>query len=265
MEISFIEIIRETRNAINSRLDMLEMLVNKHSCNNNYQYYSNSNSNSCDYHRIDYLNNKINNVSDKLYDLECIINNMNKVKLNEEELSKNVSKQSIPEHTIPENSIPEQSIPEQSIPEQSIPELIVEDDAISKIKKDMNGEEYCDECGGECDGVHGASGEKALVQMKERGLEVKDNKVVPITKAEEEEEQQQQEEVVEEEVAEEEEEVAEEEEEVAEEETQLTEFEYKGMTLYHDADMIVYQLDEEGALSDPIGRYDAEKQKIKKL
>jgi hypothetical protein len=37
------------------------------------------------------------------------------------------------------------------------------------------------------------------------------------------------------------------------------------MTLYHDSEMIVYQIDEEGVLSDPIGRYDAEKKKIKKL
>ena len=37
------------------------------------------------------------------------------------------------------------------------------------------------------------------------------------------------------------------------------------MTLYHDTNMIVYQIDEEGALSDPIGKYDVEKQKIRKL
>ena len=48
-------------------------------------------------------------------------------------------------------------------------------------------------------------------------------------------------------------------------EGEYTPFEYKNMTLYHDKDMIVYQIDEEGNLSDPIGKYDAEKKKIKKL
>ena len=57
----------------------------------------------------------------------------------------------------------------------------------------------------------------------------------------------------------------EEEEGEGEGEGEYTPFEYKNMTLYHDKDMIVYQIDEEGNLSDPIGKYDAEKKKIKKL
>ena len=88
--------------------------------------------------------------------------------------------------------------------------------------------------------------------------------------AEEEEEELAEEE--EEEVAEEEEEEAEEEEEEAEEEEEgeqmeLEEFEYKGMTLYRDTENKVYQMDEEGSLSDPIGIWDESgpKPRIKKL
>jgi hypothetical protein len=77
------------------------------------------------------------------------------------------------------------------------------------------------------------------------------------------------EEVVEEEFVEEEVEDAEEEdveEEVEEESSlELEEFEYKGMTLYRDPDNKVYRMDEEGALSDPLGIWDDAKQKIKKI
>ena len=46
---------------------------------------------------------------------------------------------------------------------------------------------------------------------------------------------------------------------------QLTEFTYKGMTLYHDADFKVYNLDEDGAVGDPIGIWDEKTNRIKKL
>ena len=77
------------------------------------------------------------------------------------------------------------------------------------------------------------------------------------------------EEVVEEEVVEEEvvEEVEEEVEEELEEESslELEEFEYKGMTLYRDPNNKVYRMDEEGALSEPLGIWDNGKQRIKKI
>jgi hypothetical protein len=87
MEVSMCEIIRETRNAINARLDMLELLISKHSnyqfpndCNvlSNYQFVSSNNTNQCDNHRIDYLNNKINSLSDKVLDIETLLNNFQK-------------------------------------------------------------------------------------------------------------------------------------------------------------------------------------------
>ena len=83
------------------------------------------------------------------------------------------------------------------------------------------------------------------------------------------------EEVVEEEAVEEEEEEVEEEvveeDEVEEQEeedgtVELTEFSYKGLTLYRDSEDYVYQTDSEGALIDtPIGIWDNEKQRIKKI
>jgi hypothetical protein len=62
-------------------------------------------------------------------------------------------------------------------------------------------------------------------------------------------------------------EISEEEEEVVEEESslELEEFEYKGMTLYRDSENLVYRMDEEGALSEPLGIWDDAKQKIKKI
>ena len=45
----------------------------------------------------------------------------------------------------------------------------------------------------------------------------------------------------------------------------LTEFTYKGMTLYHDEEYKVYQMGEDGELSDPIGIWDESKNRIKKL
>ena len=46
---------------------------------------------------------------------------------------------------------------------------------------------------------------------------------------------------------------------------ELEEFEYKGMTLYRDPDNKVYRMDEDGAVSDPLGLWDEKSKKIKKL
>ena len=84
----------------------------------------------------------------------------------------------------------------------------------------------------------------------------------------EEETEELEEELLEEEVAEEEEEEeAEEEEQEQEQEegVELEEFEYKGMTLYRDTENKVYRMDEDGALSDPLGIWDEVKERIKKL
>jgi DNA polymerase III gamma/tau subunit len=77
------------------------------------------------------------------------------------------------------------------------------------------------------------------------------------------EEEEEEEEVEEEEVVEEEEEEVVEEEE--EEEEALTEFTYKGKTYYHDADYKVYVPDEDGAVGDPVGIYDPQAKRIRRL
>ena len=67
-------------------------------------------------------------------------------------------------------------------------------------------------------------------------------------------------------VEEESEEETEEVEDAEEEEgIELEEFDYKGMTLYRDTENKVYRMDEDGALSDPLGLWDEAKQRIKKL
>jgi hypothetical protein len=73
-----------------------------------------------------------------------------------------------------------------------------------------------------------------------------------------EDEQEQEEEEEQEEVIEEEEQQEEEE----EEELSLEEFEYKGKTYYKDAENQVYQMDEEGDISDPIGVWNQTKNRI---
>ena len=215
MEVSFSEIIRETKNAINARLDMLENLARYHSSNT-------VPSATMILAKIDELNLKLNSLQHN--------------------------------HKI-------------------LPQL-----NISPVMPQIPEEEYCDGCGRECDGCHGYSGETAIANMNNRDLEVRDNKIQPIiTKVEPEKEVVEEE--VEEEVVEEEEEVEEEIEEEAEEEVEeeveeeaeeaveqeLEEFEYKGMTLYRDSENKVYRMDEDGAISDPIGLWDDSKQRIKKL
>ena len=82
----------------------------------------------------------------------------------------------------------------------------------------------------------------------------------------EEEAEEEQEEAEEAEEAEQEQEEEEEAEEAEQEEgVELEEFEYKGMTLYRDTENKVYRMDEDGALSDPLGIWDEVKERIKKL
>ncbi len=93
-----------------------------------------------------------------------------------------------------------------------------------------------------------------------------DEKVVdeePIVEVNEDEEEQG--ELQEEEGGVEEQEEEEEEEEVGEEEEEelaLEEFEYKGKTYYKDAENQVYQMDEDGDISDPIGVWNETKNRI---
>ena len=309
MEVSMSEIIRETRNAINSRLDMLEVLV-KHSTP-----MSNV-SDKCDTHYSEYLGEKYNMIESTMYKFNDLLTNI-QIKIESMEKQNTSIIKAMGDTSkclLACNKCHEQikecicDMPSLVEMDEIIPEIVIEYDATKKmndsqeyycddcshydckrhlvnytmnyykkslednIKKftnivneneineeeqqDEEEHEYCDECGGECDGAHGASGENALKLMKSRGLEVKDNKVQSIINeiAEEEEE----------EVAEEEEEVDEEEEEEGES-LELEEFEYKGMTLYHDHDNKVYRMDEDGGVSEPLGIWDEKSKKIKKL
>jgi len=282
------EIIRETRNAINSRLDMLEVLVT--SSRSSYPSYPMSNSNNpCDNHRIDVMNKRITSletilehVNDKYHMIESTMYKFNDLLTNIQKKIESIEKQNAPILKVMGDTPKCKDCKELSYDcicdmpplisvSEMIPEIVIEDDAISQIKKDMNNseEEYCDTCDATpCNGAHGYSGDAALADMKSRGLEVVDNKVVPIQEEEvveeevvEEEEVAEEEEVVEEEEKEEQEQEQEEQEEALE----LEEFEYKGMTLYRAPDNKVYRMDENNEISEPLGMWDEKSKKIKKI
>jgi hypothetical protein len=273
MDVSMSEIIRETRNAINSRLDMLEVLVTR----SHYSAYSNpmSNSNSgCDNHRMDTLFQKMETLDNIV--LNAVEHFENKYSILEEKLNNaNANAKKLCDickkndnncycdmpllETLPLASS------SKFIPiienEHFLPEIIVKEEE----------EEYSY-------GNHIKYGDDALSDMKSREVEIKDNKILPIVNevVEEEDEEEAVEEAVEEVVEEEDEEVVEEEvveeeeeEAVEEEAVELEEFEYKGMTLYRAAspDNKVYRMDEDGciSMSDPIGIWDEKSKKIKKL
>ena len=212
MEVSISEIIRETRNAVNYRLDMLESII-KNSCKN-----TSVNDNT-----------SVNNLTERIYNVESTLYRFNDLLSNVIDKIKNMEK-NVPSH------------------DEIIPEVVIEENTDKPIVINE---------------VEKPPVDNVVLEEKE---EIKEEEEV----AEEEEEELAEEE--EEEVAEEEEEEAEEEEEEAEEEEEgeqmeLEEFEYKGMTLYRDTENKVYQMDEEGSLSDPIGIWDESgpKPRIKKL
>ena len=269
MDVSMSEIIRETRNAINSRLDMLEILMNNRSAP------MSNNETHCDNHRIDSLYKKILYLDDKYEMIESTMYKFNDLITNVQKKIESMEKQNAPILSVMDhkkiircNSCQELvddcycDMPPLTSISEIIPEIIVNEE---EVKEQEEEEEYCDNCGGVCDGgaAHGASGDAALADMKLRGLEVRDTKIVPIVNEvveEEEEQQEEEEEVVEEEVVE----------EVVEEEVvELEEFEYKGMTLYRAAspDNKVYRMDEDGCISvsNPLGIWDEKSKKIKKL
>ncbi len=82
-------------------------------------------------------------------------------------------------------------------------------------------------------------------------------KEIVVVEEEDADDEQEEEEEVEEEVEEEEEE--------EEEEEALTPFNFKGKTYYHDAEYKVYIPDEDGAVSDPVGIYDPQSKRIRRL
>jgi len=181
MEVSYRDIIRETKNAINARLDMLESMITMNSSKED-DYKSLRDTIANQSLEIDHLKSTLYRFNDTLTNLLTKITSMER-----------------------------NAAPSITSPYEPMPELRVDNDV----------------------------------------------KVVSVDKEVEEEEE---EEEVEEEV--EEEEV---EEEVEESSLELEEFEYKNMTLYRDPENKVYRMDEEGALSEPLGIWDDAKQKIKKI
>lgn len=213
MEFTYSQLISETRNAINSRLDMLEqMMRNTAKPDNKYAAPDNK--------LQEFINNQ-HNTNELL---------KSQIQILESEIVQLKNKEVLPTLTINSN-----------------------------------------------DEMMEASSEKAVEIMRSHTHDLVDSVIVKIQKEEEVvEEEQVEEEEAEEEMEEEEAEEEEAEEEEAEEEDQdqdqeeeqeleLEEFEYKGITLYRDSEKQVYRMDEDGALSDPIGIWDEVKQRIKKI
>ena len=252
MEVSVRELIREAKNAVNARFDMLEQIISLSSSpaapaapapaapaaltapalSSIIASYNEL------YEAVNQQDDEIKTIHKMLHQLTDVVQN----------IQKKIDSMNVSDH---------------------MPELQI-------TQGDDN--DYCEECGRECDGVHGASGEKAVTDMKSRGLEVKDDKIVKIQEEEvvetveedveeaDEDEDEDEDEAVEDIVEDvEEEEAVEDDEEEEQEGIELEEFEYKGITLYRDPENKVYRMDEEGALSDPIGVWDEVKQRIKKL
>jgi hypothetical protein len=199
MDFSIREIIRDTRAGINTRLDMLEMLIQ-----NARPLRSTSVDTSNIEIMLQLLTSKINSIESKVNDII------------------------------------------ESKYDEDLPSLILEDDVIQDNKQ--------------------------VIQEKKEEKMVQEKKEEEVEEEMKEEMKEEKEEEVEEEVEEEmEEEVEEEmeeevEEEMVQEEQELTEFEYKGMILYRDAENKVYQMDEDGELVDtPIGVWNETKQKVLRI
>ena len=195
MDFSIREIIRDTRAGINTRLDMLEMLIQ-----NARPLPSTSVDTSNIEIMLQLLTSKINSIESKVNDII------------------------------------------ESKYDEDLPSLILEDDVIQDNKQ--------------------------VVQEKKEEKMVQEKKEEEVEEEMEEKKEEEVEEEVEEEMEEEVEEEMEEEveEEMVQEEQELTEFEYKGMILYRDAENKVYQMDEDGELVDtPIGVWNETKQKVLRI
>ena len=209
-----VEVLRETKNAINARLDMLEMMIIK-SNNINKEY---NNDNNLDTFIKD-TNNRFEEIETVFYRFNEKINSINNYIENQQ------TTDILPRTIIIDKEDNNLSQTNEAVFDISIPNMIILNNDVEEVAEEEVAEEEI--------------AEEEIAEEEVAEEEVAEEEVA-------------EEEVAEEEVAEEE--VAEE--EVSEEENiELTEFEYKGMTLYHDNDMKVYRMDEEGALSDVMGIY----------
>lgn len=243
MEVSYREIIRETKNAVTARFDMLESLLSLQTKPAQKEPVDNK--------IIETLVSRINNQNEEINHLKSLLCKFNDLMGNIQKKIESMEHQKAPIVNFMSGSY--EQMPELNIDYTDKPQndnrvvcttKFEEEDEIAEEEEEVGEEE-----------------EEEVAEEEEEEVGEKEEEV-----AEEEEEVAEKEE---EEEAEEEEEVAEEEEEeeVEEEESslELEEFEYRGMTLYRDSENLVYRMDEEGALSDPLGIWDDAKQKIKKI
>ena len=90
MEVSMSEIIRETRNAINSRLDMLEVLLN------NRSVPMSNNEAHCDNHRMDSIYKIMSSLNDKYEMIESTMYKFNDLITNVQKKIESMEKQGAP-------------------------------------------------------------------------------------------------------------------------------------------------------------------------
>jgi hypothetical protein len=230
MEVSFCELIRETKNAINSRLDLLEVLVKNHTSSTKVSVPQQQHPDTVE---------RLNNLESTLYRFNDLISNViDKIhKMETRTYVPPIKSPSLYHEVIPTITIEDTNSEDSTKPILTIRSHHDDDNEDTYVEKTFNvdkneveedEEEDEEEDGGEEEDEEEDGGEED-------------------EKKEQEEEQEQEEEDGEEECIE------------------LEEFEYKGMTLYRDGESKVYSMDEDGALSEPIGVWDEVKQRIKKI
>jgi len=204
MEFSIRDFIREIKNGVNARLDMLESLISSKNAD-----------------KVEILNSRIQVLEAKIDEL---------ISSKKEELPSIIEIPSYDLYNISRNNLKNISV-------------VVDNDYCNKVLP---------------------SPDEERVDILNKNIEDEDEDEDEDEEEEQVEEQvEQEEEQVEEQVEQEEEQEVEQEEEQEEEQEALTEFEYKGMVLYRDAENKVYQIDDEGELVDtPIGIWNEVKQKV---
>lgn len=248
MEVSFCELIRETKNAINSRLDLLEVLVKNHTSSTKVSVPQPP----LQQQHPDTVE-RLNNLESTLYRFNDLISNViDKIhKMETRTYVPPIKSPSLYHEVIPTITIEDTNSEDSTKPILTIRSHHDDDNKDTYVEKTFNVDKNeVEEDGEEEDGE----------EEEEGGEDGEDEQ----EKEEDEEDKQEEEEEGEEEDKEEDEE-EEDEQENEEEGIELEEFEYKGMTLYRDGESKVYSMDEDGALSEPIGVWDEVKQRIKKI
>ena len=231
MEVSVREIIRSIKNDMNVKFDMLEQIISLSSSvpTPTATPITTTTTTTSAYNELYEL---VNQQTDEIDSIKSMMYRLNDVILN---MQKKIDSMEVSDH------MPELHITQPSEVEEKHFEYPYEEVKVEKEQEEVEEEEEAEE-------------EQEEAEEEEAEEEA------------EEEQEEEQEEAEEAEEAEQEQEEEEEAEEAEQEEgVELEEFEYKGMTLYRDTENKVYRMDEDGALSDPLGIWDEVKQRIKKL